>query len=70
MYLKKLGTQDKTDKPILSKMTSIGCDNYVLCNNDGSEVGFEPPSDWKPSESKPPKKKKAIKVTKTRKPKK
>ena len=50
MYYKKLENNEQTDKPIFPKMTSIGYDNFILVNDDGSEVGYAPPSDWVPSE--------------------
>ncbi|MCP3682354.1 MAG: hypothetical protein GY861_06650 [bacterium] len=83
MYYKKLENNEKPQSPILTKMTPLGADNFIIVNDDGSELGFEPPTDWKPSEvrekgkttspfklkaKKPTKAKKPLKVTKTRKP--
>ena len=68
MYYRKLELNEQTNSPVLTKFTKIGCDNFVLMNDDGTELAFEPP----PSilKLKKPTKKKAIKVTKTKKPKK
>ncbi|MCP3684279.1 MAG: hypothetical protein GY861_16495 [bacterium] len=74
MYWRKLKPNEKTDKPVMVMPTAIGNDRYILIADNGTEVDFVS-DEWVPSEEevstfkqKKPVKKKALKVTKTRKP--